>query len=240
MSGDKLEIMAKDKQTATKQPGRIKQMVQVYRTTKKHDPNLPWILLALFIAPIVVAVLLAALLSGGIIGWILWPLTGALVGLLLVMIVLGRRAEAVAYGQIEGRPGAVGAVINGALRRSWRGSDVPVAITKQQDAVYRVVGRAGVVVIAEGSATRTKPLLAKEVTQLKRTLPGVKITELYVGPDGGGVPLAKFSRTLQKLKPSLSRAEVAAVYNRVSSLQSSPVGIPKGIDPNKVRSQRPR
>lgn len=240
MSGDKLEGMAKEPQAKTKQPGRIKQMVQVFRTTKQHDPNLPWILLLLFIAPIVVSVVLAATLSGGILGWILWPITGALIGLLLALIVLGRRAERVAYQQIEGRPGAVGAVINGALRRSWRGSDTPVAITKQQDAVYRVVGRAGVVVIAEGSSNRTRPLIAKELTQLKRTLPGVKLTELYVGPDGGGVPLAKLSKTLQKLKPALNRAEINAVYNRVSSLQSSPVGIPKGIDPNRVRSQRPR
>ncbi|XPP25934.1 MAG: DUF4191 domain-containing protein [Leucobacter sp.] len=230
----------KEKQRATKEPGRIKQMVQVYRTTKVHDRNLTLIMLLVFIAPLAVSVLLGWLLDGGIIGWILWPLTGVLVGLLLVMIVLGRRAERVAYQQIEGKPGAVGAVISGALRRSWRGSEVPVAITKQQDAVYRVVGKGGVVLIAEGSAQRTKPLVAKELTQLKRTLPNVKLTQLYVGPDGDGVPLPKLSRTLLKLKPALSRAEVSAVHNRISSLQGSPIGIPKGIDPNKVRAGRPR
>jgi F0F1-type ATP synthase assembly protein I len=232
--------MAKDKQTSTKPPGRIKQMVQVYNTTKQHDRSLTPLLLLVFVAPIVIAVLLAWLLDGGIIGWILWPVTGILVGLLLAMILLGRRAEAVAYQQIEGRPGAVGAVISGALRRSWRGSEVPVAITKQQDAVYRVVGRGGVVLIAEGSAQRTKPLLVKEATQLKRTLPGVKLTQLYVGPDEGGIPVARLSRTLLKLKPALTKAEVSAVHNRVSSLQSAPIGIPKGMDPTKVRPGKPR
>lgn len=232
--------MAKEKQRATKEPGRIRQMVQVYRTTRVHDRNLTLMLLLVFLAPIVVSLLLAWLLDGGILGWILWPVTGILVGLLLAMIVLGRRAERVAYQQIEGKPGAVGAVISGALRRSWRGSEVPVAITKQQDAVYRVVGRGGVVLIAEGSAQRTKPLLARELTQLKRTLPNVKLTQLYVGPEEGGVALPKLSRTLLKLKPALSRAEVTAVHNRISSLQASPIGIPKGIDPNKVRAGRPR
>lgn len=232
--------MAKNTQPVEKAPGRIKQMVQVYRTTKQHDRSLPYILLLLFIAPIAITVVLAALLDGGIIGWILWPITGILVGLLLVMIVLGRRAESVAYSQIAGQPGAVGAVISGALRRTWRGSEVPVAITRQQDAVYRVVGKGGVVVITEGSAQRTKPLVAKEMTQLRRTLPNVKLTELHVGTDPESVPIAKLSRTLLKMKPALSRAEVTAVYNRISSLQSSPIGIPKGIDPNKIRPGRPR
>ncbi|KAF5274892.1 hypothetical protein FQA39_LY18698 [Lamprigera yunnana] len=40
-----------------------------------------------------------------------------------------------------------------ALRRSWRGSEVPVGINRNQDALYRVVGKGGVVLIAEGSRT---------------------------------------------------------------------------------------
>ena len=66
------------------------------------------------------------------------------------------------------------------------------------------------------------------------------ITHLYVGPDDGSVPLPRLTRELRKLKPALSRSEIAAVYNRLSSLQSAPIGIPKGIDPMRVRAQRPR
>ena len=233
--------MAKEQKTpAKKEPGRIRQMVQIYRTTKVQDRNLPYIMLLCFIAPILVSVLLAFLLNNSIFGWIMWPLTGVLVGLLIAMIVLGRRAEAVAYRQIEGKPGAVGAVVQGALRRSWRGSEVPIAITRSQDAIYRVVGRGGVVLIAEGSAQRTKRLLADEERKVKRVLPNVKITQLYVGTEEGGLPVAKLNRSLAKIKPTLRRNEVQAVFNRLSSLQNSPVGIPKGIDPNKVRAQRPR
>ncbi|SDQ31999.1 DUF4191 domain-containing protein [Leucobacter chromiiresistens] len=223
-----------------KRNGRIRQMFEIYRTTKVHDTNLPWILLLCFIAPVVVAVLLAWLLPGSWLSWVLWPITGVLVGILLVMIVLGRRAERTAYEQIEGRPGAVGAVVQSALRRSWRGSETPIAINRNQDAVYRVVGRGGVVLISEGSRQRTQRMAADEERKVKRALRNVEVVHLYVGPDGDGIPLAKLSRTLIKLKPVMSRAEVGAVYTRLSSLQSSPVGIPKGMDPNRVRSQRPR
>lgn len=229
--------MAEEK---AKRTGRIRQMVEIYKTTKVHDRNLPWALLLCFVAPVAVSVLLAWLLSDNWFGWVLWPITGVLVGILLVMIVLGRRAEKIAYEQIEGRPGAVGAVVQSALRRSWRGSEVPVAINRNQDAVYRVVGRGGIVLISEGSRQRTQRMAADEERKIRRALRNVEIVHLYVGPDGDGVPLARLSKTLVKLKPKLNRNEVAAVYNRLSSLQSTPVGIPKGMDPNRVRSQRPR
>jgi len=233
--------MAKERQQRpAKQPGRIRQMVQIYQNTRQHDRNLTLALLLSFIAPVVLSVLAAWLLGGGVFGWILWPVTGILLGILLVMIVLGRRAEASAYRQLEGRPGAVGAVISGALRRSWRGSEVPVAMNRSQDAVYRVVGRGGVVLIAEGPAQRTRPLVAKEETQLKRMLPGVPLTTLQVGPDPDSVPLHKLSRTLVKLKPVLRKGEVMTVHNRLVSMKADPIGIPKGIDPMRIRGQRPR
>lgn len=223
-----------------KRNGRIRQMVEVYRTTKVHDRNLPWILLLCFIAPILVSLGLAWLFAGNWIGWVVWPLTGVLVGVLIVLIVLGRRAESTAYRQIEGRPGAVGAVVQGALRRSWRGSEVPVAVNRNQDAVYRVIGRGGVVLISEGSLQRTRRMASDEERKVKRALRNVEVVHLYVGEDEGGVPLEKLSRTLVKLKPTLKRSEVDAVYNRLASLQGTPIGIPKGMDPNRMRSQRPR
>jgi len=233
--------MAKEKKQGTpKQPGRIKQMVQVYQNTRKYDRNLTLWLILSFVAPVALAVVAAAVFNPTVLGWILWPLTGALVGVLLVMIVLGRRAETVAYAQLEGQPGAVGAVINGALRRSWRGSETPIAMTRQQDAVYRVVGRGGVVLIAEGSATRTRQLVTRESTKLKHALRGVTISTLHVGPEEGSVPLNRLSKTLVKLKPVLTKREVREVHNRLLSMKADPIGIPKGIDPYKARAQRPR
>jgi len=237
--------MAKEKQARTpKEPGRLKQMWQVYQVTRERDKNLTLALVLSLIAPIIVGVALAFFLPGsGVLAWILWTLTGILTGILLLLIVLGRRAERAAYRQISGQHGAVGAVIQNALRRSWRGSETPVAINpRTQDAVYRVVGRGGVVLITEGPQSRSKKMQLDEERKLRRALPNVTITHLTVGPDPDSVPLENLSRTLVKLPKALNRQEVQAVYNRLTALQQTagPVGIPKGIDPMRVRPGRPR
>lgn len=235
--------MAKDKKKrAPKEPGRIKQMWQVYQTTRKHDKFLtPLVLLAL-ILPILLGALIPILLTSSIASKILWPVTGLLVGVLLAMIILGRRAERTAYRQISGQTGAVGAVIQNALRRGWQGSEMPVAVNpRTQEAVYRVVGRGGIALITEGSASRMKRQLTEEDRKVKRILPNVAVTHLNVGQEDGQVKLEDLSRTLVKLPKALSRAQVTQVRNRLLSLQQNgPMGIPKGIDPMRVRSQRPR
>lgn len=226
-----------------KKTGRIKQMWQVYQTTRQHDKSLTFWLLVSFFAPIAAGVLIAWLVPGGVFSWILWILTGVLTGLLITLIVLGKRAEATAYRQLAGRSGAVGAVVQNGLRRSWRGSEMPVAVNpRTQDAVYRVVGKGGVVLITEGPASRTTKMRTEEERKVKRVLPTISVTHFFVGPDADSIPLEKLSRSLLKLKNTLSKQEVIAVTNRLNSLQQSQglIGIPKGIDPTKVRAPRPR
>src|SRR5690242_12131163 len=83
------------------------------------------------------------------------------VALLAMAIVFSRRAERAAFGQMEGQPGAVAAVLNN-IRRGWNANPTPVAVTRSQDAVYRAVGRAGIALIGEGNPNRVRPLLASE------------------------------------------------------------------------------
>lgn len=234
--------MAKEKQQ--KEPGLIKQMVQVYKTTKAHDKNLTLMMLLAFLAPILVATLLAVLLPGGIVAYILWPLTGALVGVLLATIVLGRRAEKAAYEQIEGRPGAAGTVVSGGLRRSYRGSEKPVAIeARSQTYVYRAVGRGGIVLVAEGASAKAKDLMVKEERRIRRSaaLSNIPVTKIHVGREPDQIPLPELPKTIYKIKRSLNRAEVQEVYNRLQTLKQEPLGIPKGIDPMRMRRpSRPR
>ncbi|SEH97159.1 MULTISPECIES: DUF4191 domain-containing protein [unclassified Leifsonia] len=231
--------MAKDK--STKEPGRLKQMWQVFQMTRRYDDRA-----VLYIAfgaalPIVLGVLVAVLLSGGnVFTMVLWILAGVLAGLLLALIILGRRAERAAYSQIEGQPGAVGAVLRSSLKRSWRGSEMPVAVNgKTQDAVYRATGRGGVVLISEGPKTRTQRMIDEERRKVNRILPNVPVTIISVGPDADSVPLHKVPRRLSKIKPTLTKAEVLAISNRLQSIESQ-MPIPKGIDPMKVRAQRSR
>jgi hypothetical protein len=172
---------------------------------------------------------------------ILYIVAGLLAGILLVLIVLGRRAEKAAYSQIEGKPGAVSAVLKSSLRRSWTASEFPVNVSpRTQDAVYRAVGRGGVVLIGEGPRSRTQPMLDKERANVARILPNVPIHLLYVGPDPDSVPLHRITRELGKYKRALTKAEVLAVSKRLASLKKNELPIPKGMDPNRVRAPRPR
>lgn len=225
-----------------KEPGRIKQMWQVLQMTRRYDSLVVWYLALAVVAPIALAVVLALLISSGDpVFFVLWIVSGVLGAVLLFLIVLGRRAEKAAYSQIAGQPGAVGAVLKSSLRRSWTGSEMPVTVSpKTQDAVYRAVGRAGVVLIGEGPRSRTQRMLDDERKSVARILPNVPINYIYVGPDAESTPLHKIPATLARLKPSLRKPEVHAVNNRLTSLGKNGLPIPKGVDPFKVRSSRPR
>jgi len=216
-------------------------MWQVLQMTRRYDKAIVPLLLASFIVPTGLAVALAILFSSdNILGLVLYIIAGVLAGVLLVLIVLGRRAEAAAYSQIAGKPGAVGAVLKSGLRRSWTGSEMPIIVNKSQDAIYRAVGRGGVVLIGEGPRSRTQPMLDKERANVHRVLPNVPINLLYVGPDPDSVQLHKIVPALAKYKRVLTKAEVMAVSNRLASLGRNGIPIPKGIDPNRVRAPRPR
>jgi hypothetical protein len=117
---------------------------------------------------------------------------------------------------------------------------MPIAVNgKTQDAVYRAVGRGGVVLISEGPKSRTGRMIDEERRKVGRVLPNVPVSTISVGPDSDSVALHKVPRTLAKIKPTLTKAEVMAISNRLQSLENS-MPIPKGIDPMKVRAQRAR
>jgi hypothetical protein len=229
------------KEKSTKEPGRLKQMWQVFQMTRRYDDRALLYIVGGIVLPILAGIAMAVFLSGGnVFTMVLWIVAGVLAGVLVGLIILGRRAERAAYSQIEGQPGAVGAVLRSSLKRSWRGSEMPIAVNgKTQDAVYRATGRGGVVLISEGPKTRTQRMVDEERRKVTRVLPNVPITTISVGPDADSVPLHKIPRTLAKIKPSLTKAEVLAISNRLQSLEN-PMPIPKGVDPMKVRAQRAR
>ncbi|HSP53488.1 MAG TPA: DUF4191 domain-containing protein [Cryobacterium sp.] len=222
-----------------KKPGRLKQMWQVFQMTRRYDKKIVLFMVLGFVVPVAVALGLALILSpGSILNLVLWTISGVLGGVLAMLIILGRRAEKAAYSQIEGQPGAVGAVLRGSLKRGWVGSEMPVAVNgKTQDAVYRAVGRGGVVLISEGPRTRTARMLEEERRMVTRLGGSIAVTIISVGPDADAVPLHKLARRLTRIKPTLTKAEVLAVNNRLNSMTKK-LPIPKGVDPMKARPQR--
>jgi hypothetical protein len=214
-------------------------MWQVFQMTRRYDKNIVLFMILGFLIPVAVGLALALLLSpGNVFTTILYVIAGVLAGILAMLIILGRRAEKAAYSQIEGQPGAVGAVLRSSLKRGWVGSEMPVAVNgKTQDAVYRAVGRGGVVLISEGPRTRTTRMVDDERRTVAKVGGNVAVTVISVGPDTDAVPLHKLARRLTKIKPTLTKAEVLAVNNRLNSVAKK-LPIPKGIDPTRARPQR--
>jgi len=234
---------ASDTTRTQKEPGRLAQMLQVFRMTIREDRRALPILIVCFAVPILLGVLAAILLSpGNVVGMILTIVLGLLLGFLLFLLVLGRLAERAAYDRIAGQPGAVSAVVQNSLRRSWIGDPMPVAVNpKTQDAVYRVVGKGGVALIAEGPASRTKRLIDEQRRIVQRIVTNVPITVIQVGPDAGSTPLHRIPATLRRTKGVLRKPEIRAISARFESLsRGGNLPIPKGIDPMKVRAPRPR
>jgi uncharacterized membrane protein YeaQ/YmgE (transglycosylase-associated protein family) len=174
---------------------------------------------------------------GNIVNLVIFLIMGAMFGIIAAMVVMGRKAERAAYSRIAGQMGAVGAVL-GNIRRGWRSAEMPVAVNpRSQDAVYRAIGPAGVVLIGEGSRSRVKVLLEDERRKVSRVAPGAPVNFVYVTNDSDATNLADLNRHLYKMKKSLNRAEIGVVAKRLESLGMN-IPIPKGIDPSKLGKMR--
>jgi hypothetical protein len=168
----------------------------------------------------------------------LWSVSVLLFSVLTALGVLSRRAERAAFMRISGQPGAVAAVISSTLKRGYSTSEMPVAVDpKSRDAVYRAVGRAGVVLIAEGSSARLRQIVEDEKRKVSRAIPGVTVSVISVSEQPESVPLYALTKAIYMLKRTLSRAEISVVNKRLAGLGLN-IPIPKGIDPNRIRAGR--
>ena len=212
-----------------KKPGRLKRfgnqlgmIKQAYSLTRKNDPKLPWILLITFVATFVVVEVIGILFFSP---WIFLPLA-ILLGVLVTLIVFGRRAQGTAYRQVEGQPGAASWVLEG-MRGNWEVT-AGVAGTPQMDAVHRVLGRPGIVLVGEGSPNRVRGLLAQEKKKLARVVGDTPIYDIVVGDDEGQVPLRKLSAHVMKLPRNLDGAALNTLRRRMSALGGPKMPVPGG------------
>lgn len=211
-----------------------RQVWAAYQMAREHDPSITWWVLAAFFGVIAVGAVIGLLLHN----LLYFTLMGIPFAALAGMYVLARRAESAAYSRIEGQPGASRSAL-GTIRRGWTFTDEPVAIDpRTNDLVFRGIGRAGVVLVSEGPANRVAKLLESERKRTARVISGAPIILLQVGNDEGQVPLRKLPRQVQKLKPKLTKTELAAVNKRLTALGTVRLPVPKGIDPLKARPDR--
>ena len=223
-----------------KEPGRIRQIIDVLVLVIKRDRlALLWLILGTF-GPIAAGIAFAIMATGGEpISFVVSIIFGVLAGLLGFLIVLGQLTQRLMYSNLQGQAGAVSALIKNQLRRSWRGNDTPIRMNKNQDIVYRVVGKPGVVIVSEGVRSRVAPLVEDARREVQRIVPGVPVNLLHVGSDG--LTLKEFFPALYKIKGRVRPAEIVVVSNRLNSIAKTPASMmPKGIDPTKMRAPRPR
>ncbi|GAA6525807.1 DUF4191 domain-containing protein [Intrasporangium sp. DVR] len=223
-----------------KKKGRLSQILDVYRITKRQDSLVGWYMLLAFLVTFGVIFVIGLLLD---LGWI-FAIFGVMTGILVATIVMSRRAESAAYRQIEGQTGAAGAALT-SIRRGWYTDREPVAadVARPGDftsaaVVYRALGRAGVVLVGEGPTGRVQKLLVAEKKRVERVAPGVPVILMRVGAGDGEVPLSKLANRVQRLKPQITKDEMAVVNKRLKALGGMKAPLPKGIDPTRARMDR--
>jgi hypothetical protein len=148
------------------------------------------------------------------------------VGGLVALVVFGRRAQGSAYRQVEGQPGAAAWVLEG-MRGDWRVTS-GVAGTPQMDAVHRVLGRPGIILVGEGAPGRVRGLLAQEKKKVARVVGDTPIYDIVVGDDEGQIPLRKLSAHVMKLPRNLNPAELNSLGRRMSALGGPRMPVPGG------------
>ena len=203
---------------------------QAFNIQRREDKRLLPYMIGAFLLIVAVSVV-AGLWAGGFTMITMIPL-GVLLGGLVMFIIFSRRAQRSIYRKAEGQTGAAAWVLDN-LRGKWRVTP-GVAATGHFDAVHRVLGRPGVILVGEGSAARIKPLLAQEKKRTARLVGEAPIYDIVVGNGEGEVRLGKLERHLTRLPNNITTKQIDTLESRLAALGSrAGAGVmPKGPLPN--------
>jgi hypothetical protein len=205
---------------------RRSQLWQAFNIQRQEDKRLLPYMIGAFVLIVGVSVAVGVW-SGGFTMVTMIPL-GVVLGVLVAFIIFGRRAQRSVYHKAEGQTGAAAWALDN-LRGKWRVTP-GVAATGHFDAVHRVIGRPGVILVAEGSPARLKPLLAQEKKRTARLVGDVPIYDVIIGNGDGEVPLAKLERHLTRLPANITAKQMDSLESRLSALGSraGTAAMPKG------------
>lgn len=199
------------------------QLWQAFNMQRKEDK----LLLPLMIGAIV-GIGLVLFLIGLIfdLQWFLLPV-GLLVGVLVAFIIFGRRVQKSVYTKADGQAGAAAWALDN-LQGSWRVTNA-IAGTTQLDAVHRVIGKPGIILVAEGAPQRVKSLLAQEKKKTARIVGDTPIYDIVVGNGENQIPLSGLQKYLTKLPKNIDSKRMDTIESRLSALgtKSGPA-MPKG------------
>jgi hypothetical protein len=120
------------------------------------------------------------------------------------------------------------------MRGDWRVTPA-VQVNRNQDVVHRVVGRPGVVLIAEGRGRGPRELLANEVRRVRRVVGDTPVHDIVIGGGEGEVSLQKLQVTLVRMGPRVLKGrDIDAVERRLRAVGGPTLPVPKGPLPRNV------
>jgi hypothetical protein len=204
---------------------RRKQIFEAFKMQRREDKALiPW-MVGVFLLSVVVVFGVGLFFN---LHWILLPV-GIAIGVLAAISVFGRRVQRSVYTKADGQPGAAGWALDN-MRGQWRITP-GVAGTTHLDAVHRVIGRPGIILVAEGAPHRVKSLLAQEKKRTARVAGSTPIYDVIVGNEEGQVPLKQLQRHLMKLPRNIDAKQMESMEARLAALGSRAAAMPKGPMP---------
>lgn len=212
---------------------RIDMLVRAFRMTREVDDRL-----VTYVAGAAVLSLALMLGIGFVLGRpILFGSFGVLLAVLAALSVFGRRAQSAQLTMMEGHPGAAAAVLN-QMRGQWFVTPA-VAVTRKQELVHRVVGRPGIVLVAEGEGSaKLKQLLSQEKKKVERVAGDVPVHTVAVGDGPKEVELSKLQWHVTKLPGKLKKKDVPKLHRKLLPLDKGNIPMPKGFIPQNVSKKQ--
>jgi hypothetical protein len=212
---------AKSEQAAGEKQGQMQVLRDALRLTRKHKP-----IAFLWMALGFVVVLCAGIILGSKLNHpIYFTIISVPLAILVAFFLFTRQANTAAFLSIQDQLGA-GASVLMAIRKGFTTTPA-VNVSRNQDMVHRSVGRAGIVLVGEGTPA-VRSLLQDEHRKMERFVPGVPLTQVVVGEGSDQVSLRKLQKHLKKLPKKLSKDQVREVRNRLKAVGGLSMPIPKG------------
>ena len=143
-----------------------------------------------------------------------------------------RFANTAAFASIKGQVGA-GASVLMSIRKGFTTTPA-VSAARNQDMVHRTVGRAGIILVGEGTPA-VRSLVLDEKKKVERFVPGVPVIEIYIGDYEGATSLRKLQKKIKKLPNKLNKTQLREVRNRLKGVGGMNMPIPKGPMPKGVK-----
>ena len=151
-------------------------------------PWIGWALGGVLVGVIALAVLVSLAIGQSLGYWIAMSVPLSLMAALVLLTLVTRRAS---YAQIEGTPGAAKYVLDQA-GKGWYVHSSPLAVNPStQDILWFLVGRPGIVLVAEGPKGRIQRMVTDESKRIQRFLSTVPLHVISVGTQEGQTRLTE-------------------------------------------------